>query len=114
MRVLLTVVLFAGIVTSAAVASERIGGQRLRPQDPRVGLVIQEGVARSETFRALDKVADEKSLTALYRRIGQPSKAAGPLGWETIAAQRMGRQVRRELVAAPTMIMARASDNRPS
>jgi hypothetical protein len=183
MRVLLTVALFAGVMTSAAVASERVGSARLRPQDPRIRLVIQEGMARSETFRALvdrieasnvivyvaanptlrptllgaltwmtragdfryvrasigveqtfdqmvasvahelqhaveviddESVVDEKSLTALYKRIGQPSKAAGPLGWETMAAQRMGTQVRRELVAVPAMTLARAGDNRQS
>ena len=54
-------------------------------------------------------VIDEKSLVALYRRIGQPSSAAGPSGWETVAAQRAGWQVRRELVAVPTNMIARAS-----
>ncbi|HEX6163056.1 MAG TPA: hypothetical protein VFZ31_06815 [Vicinamibacterales bacterium] len=54
-------------------------------------------------------VVDEKSLVDLYRRIGLPSRAAGPSGWETIAAQRTGSQVRRELVAVPTTIIARAS-----
>ena len=46
----------------------------------------------------------------MYKKIGQPSRAAGPSGWETIAAQRTGTQVRRELVAVPTMVIARASD----
>jgi len=184
MRLLLTFALFAGALTSSAtLASERVGGPRLRPQDQRSSLVLQEGLSRSETFRALvnridagnvivyvavsptlrsslsgaltwmtrageyryvratigieqsfdqtiasvahelqhaveviedETVVDEKSLTALYKRIGQPSKAAGPIGWETIAAQRTGTQVRRELVAVPTMTLARASDNRQS
>src|SRR6187431_1195866 len=182
MRVLFTVALFVGALTpSATLASERDGGARLRPQDPRISLALQEGVARSDTFRDLvnrieasnvivyiamkpsmrpslagaltwmtsagkyrylrasisieqtfnqtiatvahelqhaieviedESVVDEKSLVALYKRIGQPSKAAGPLGWETIAAQRTGTQVRRELGAVPTMTLARASDNR--
>ena len=180
MRLLLSVALFAGVVTSAAIASERSGGPRLRPQDPRVSLALQEGMARSETLRALvnridasnvivyvavsptmraslsgaltwmtragefrylrasisveqtfdqmiasvahelqhaveviedESVVDEKSLTALYKRIGQPSRAAGPLGWETMAAQRAGSQVRREL-AVPTTTIARASESR--
>jgi hypothetical protein len=170
MRLLLAVVLLAGALTSTAtLASERAGGARLRPQDPRINLVLQEGVSRSETFRALvnrveagdvivyvaisptlrsslagaltwmtragqyryvrasisveqnfdqmiasvahelqhaveviedASVVDEKSLTALYKRIGQRSLAAGSMGWETIAAQRTGSQVRRELVAS--------------
>ena len=54
-------------------------------------------------------VVDEKSLVELYRRIGLPSRAAGPSGWETLAAQRTGSQVRRELIAVPTTIIARAS-----
>ena len=54
-------------------------------------------------------VVDEKSLVALYRRIGLPNKAAGPSGWETVAAQRTGSQVRRELIAVPTTVIARAS-----
>ncbi|HUQ86110.1 MAG TPA: hypothetical protein VM096_01045 [Vicinamibacterales bacterium] len=184
MRLLLTVVVLTGALTSSAtLAAERVGGRRIRPQDPRLNLVLQEGTSRSETFRALvnrieasnvivyvagnplmrsslsgaltwmtgagnyryvrasisieqpfdqmiasvahelqhvveviedESVTDEKSLTALYKRIGQPSRAAGPLGWETIAAQRTGTQVRRELIAMPAMTMARASDNRQS
>lgn len=183
MRVLLTVAVLAGLVTSAAIASERDGGARLRPRDPRITQVLQEGISRSETFRALvnrieasnvivyvavspmmrsslsgaltwmtragkyrylrvsisvgqtfdqtiatvahelhhaveviedESVVDENSLTALYQRIGQPSKAAGQLGWETVAAQRAGRQVRRELVAMPTMTIGRAGDDRQS
>jgi hypothetical protein len=46
----------------------------------------------------------------LYKRIGQPSRAAGPSGWETLAAQRTGTQVRREL-AAPATAMARIGDS---
>ena len=43
------------------------------------------------------KVEDEKTLIALYKRIGQPSRAAAVSGWETIAAQETGYRVRREL-----------------
>jgi hypothetical protein len=184
MRVLFTVALFVGALTpSTTLASERDGGARLRPQDPRISLALQEGMSRSDTFLSLvnrieasnvivyvavdpsmrpslagaltwmtsagkyrylraqisigqtfdqtiatvahelhhaieviedESVVDEKSLVALYKRIGLPSKAAGALGWETLAAQRTGKQVRRELVAMPTMTMARASDNRQS
>ena len=56
-----------------------------------------------------ESVTDEKTLVALYKRIGHPSRAAGPSGWETLAAQRTGTQVRRELVAVPTTVLARAS-----
>lgn len=183
MRMLLTVALVAVLSissASSALAAERIGGPRLRPQDPRSTLVLKEGAARSATFRALvnrieasnlivyitvspimksslsgaltwmtragdyryvrasissdlpfnqmiasvahelqhaieviedESVTDEPSLVALYKRIGQPSRAAGPSGWETTAAQRTGLQVRRELVAAPTTVIARASDS---
>jgi len=53
-----------------------------------------------------ESVTDERSLVALYKRIGQPSRAAGPSGWETLAAQRTGTQVRRELVT-PASVIAR-------
>lgn len=43
------------------------------------------------------RVKDEKTLVALYQRIGQPSRAAVSSGWETIAAQEAGYRVRREL-----------------
>lgn len=51
-------------------------------------------------------VVDEKSLVALYQRIGHPSSAAVTSGWETIAAQQIGVRVRRELVAAIGAAMA--------
>lgn len=180
MRMLLTVALGAVLSIPTALAAERIGGPRLRPQDPRTVQVLKEGGGRSATFRALvnrieasnlivyiavnpvlksslsgkltwmtragdfryvrasistelgfdqmiasvahelqhaveviedESVTDERSLIALYKRIGQPSRAAGPSGWETLAAQRTGTQVRRELVAAPTSMMARVSDS---
>jgi hypothetical protein len=56
-----------------------------------------------------ESVVDERTLVALYRRIGLPSRAAGPSGWDTEAAQRTGTQVRRELVAVPINVIARAS-----
>lgn len=46
-----------------------------------------------------ETVRDEGSFVALYRRIGHRSQGVR-LGWETIAAQQAGYQVRRELVAA--------------
>lgn len=55
-------------------------------------------------------VIDEKSLTALYRRIGHESQASVPAGWETVAAQEAGWQVRRELVSVPAATSARVSE----
>ena len=178
MRLMLTVGLLAVVLTSPAFAGIPDGGQKLRPQDPRLIQAIKEGVARSTTFKALvdrieagdvivyvainpliksslsgaltwmtragefryvrasiapdvpfdqmiaavahelhhaveviedASVVDEKSLVEMYRKIGLPSRAAGPSGWETVAAQRTGTQVRRELVAMPTSTIARAS-----
>jgi len=180
MRMLLTVVSLVAVLSSPALAGPPDGGKKLRPQDARIILAIQEGAARSATFKALidrieasdvivyvainpmikstlsgaltwmtsagdfryvrasiapdlpfdqmiasvahelhhaveviedASVVDEKSLVAMYKKIGLPSRAAGPAGagWETIAAQRTGTQVRRELVAAPASVIARAS-----
>ena len=180
MRMLLTIALVAVLSISPALAAERAGGPRLRPQDPRCIQVLKEGAARSATFRGLvnrieasnlivyiavnpvlkrsllgamtwmtragdfryvhasvrneltldqmiasvahelqhaveviedESVTDERSLVELYKRIGQPSGPAGLSGWETLAAQRTGTQVRRELVAAPATVMARLSDS---
>jgi hypothetical protein len=55
-------------------------------------------------------VTDEKSLVALYRRIGRQNSHAAPSRWETVAAQRTGFQVRRELGGAPATTIARAGD----
>ena len=56
-------------------------------------------------------VVDEKSLVALYRRIGQQNSQAAPARWETIAAQQAGYRVRRELVER-TSTIARANIGR--
>lgn len=179
MRLLIPVALFAAVVTSSAFAAGGPdGGPRLRPQEPRLVQVINEGSARSTTFKALvdriegsnvivyvainptlraslsgaltwmtragnyrylrasispdmtfdqmiasvahelqhaveviedESVINESTLVTLYKRIGQPSRVAGPSGWETAAAQRTGTQVRRELVAVPMSIIARSS-----
>jgi hypothetical protein len=179
MRVLLTMMLVAGIMTSSTIASAAPdGGPRLRPQDPRIVQVLKEGMARSATFRSLverieasqvivyvavnpvlrtnlsgaltwmtqagdfryvrasirsdltfnqmiatvahelqhaveviddESVVSEASLVAMYKRIGHPNSAAGPSGWETVAAQRTGFQVRRELAVEPVTLLARVS-----
>ncbi len=43
-------------------------------------------------------VVDDDSLVRLYRRIGVSSSERQSTGWETLAAQAMGAQVRRELI----------------
>ena len=45
-------------------------------------------------------VVDERTLVALYKRIGHPSRAAASAAWETVAAQEAGTRARRELSAA--------------
>jgi hypothetical protein len=59
-----------------------------------------------------ESVTDEKTLTALYRRIGKPNGAEAPSRWETAAAQQTGYQVRRELVGAAATTIARAETTR--
>jgi hypothetical protein len=57
-----------------------------------------------------ESVVDEKSLVALYRRIGHQNSNAAPARWETDAAQQAGFRVRRELGSAPAApTIARAS-----
>jgi len=179
MRWLFSVVLCSALLVSNVYAASpdkaRDGGPRIRPQDPRSIQMLREGMARSETFRALverieasnvfvyvsvspfiksslagqltwmtqagpyrylratlstDQTSDqaiaslghelqhavevvddamvvsEKTLVALYKRIGQPSRAAASAGWETIAAQETGYRVRRELVESTGVSMA--------
>lgn len=58
-----------------------------------------------------ESVNDENTLVALYKRIGHQSSSAAPSRWETAAAQRTGFQVRRELVSAPAVTIARAGES---
>jgi hypothetical protein len=180
MRLLPIVVLCSTLLTSTAFAGNGPTGEvRLRPQDARLEKVLEEGVARSKTFKALvdrieasnvivyialnpimksslsgmltwmtragdhrylrasispdlspeqmiatlahelqhaveviedESVIDEKSLVALYRRIGHQISSATPTRWETTAAQQAGFRVRRELGSAPpATTIARAS-----
>ena len=46
-----------------------------------------------------ENVTDQRSLLALYKRIGRPSVSGLSEAWETDAAQDMAFQVRRELLA---------------
>ena len=57
-----------------------------------------------------ESVTDEKSLVALYRRIGLQHGQSAPSRWETVAAQRTGFQVRKELGGAPPTTLARAAE----
>ena len=54
-------------------------------------------------------VIDEKSLVALYKRIGRQHSGDAPSRWETDAAQAAGFRVRRELIEAPASTIARAN-----
>jgi hypothetical protein len=54
-----------------------------------------------------ESVRDEKTLIALYKRIGQQPNGSKPTQWETQAAQRTGFQVRQELVSVPAAMIAR-------
>ena len=179
MRLLLSFALSAVMTATAVTAAPVDGGPRLRPQDARMKQVLQEGAARSATFKALvdrieasnlivyvavnpllksslsgsltwmtqaggyryvrasistdllfdqmiatvahelqhavevigdETVKDEKSLTALYKRIGRQNHQFPAGGWETVAAQQTGWQVRRELVSTPASTIARASE----
>ena len=57
-----------------------------------------------------ESVVDEKSLVALYKRIGHQNSNVAPTRWETTAAQETGFRVRRELGSAPPApTIARAS-----
>jgi hypothetical protein len=57
-------------------------------------------------------VTDQRSLAELYRRIGRQSRASVVSEWETVAAQEAGVQVRRELVALPTVLASANAANR--
>jgi hypothetical protein len=59
-----------------------------------------------------DSVSDQRSLLELYKRIGRPSVSGLAAGWETVAAEEAGFQVRRELTAsaAAASAAARAGD----
>ena len=63
-----------------------------------------------------ETVIDQRSLAGLYKRIGRPSTTGVTAGFETVAAQETGLQVRRELVAdtATAAARSRASDNSQS
>jgi hypothetical protein len=90
MRWLLSIVLCSALLVSHAYAESsgtpREGGARIRPQDPRSTQLLRDGVARSETFRALvDQI--EASNVFVYVQVSPFIKPAlaGQLTWMTQA-----------------------------
>jgi len=55
-------------------------------------------------------VYDEKSLVAMYRRIGHRSRSTSAEAWETADAQETGWQVRRELVSPQMPAVSRTGE----
>ena len=55
-------------------------------------------------------VTDQRSMLALYKRIGRPSYSGLVEAWETQAAQDAGFRVRRELLSAATAATAILSE----
>ena len=76
----------SGLVRRCAADRTRDGGPRIRPQDARITSVLQEGIARSATFRALvDRI--EASNVIVYVGVDplMKSSLAGALTWMTQA-----------------------------
>lgn len=82
-------------------------------QDQMIAIVAHELQHAVEVIED-ESVNDEKSLVALYRRIGQQNTSPSQTRWETSAAQEAGFQVRRELVGTPASTVARANIGRRS
>ena len=185
MRTLLALLVGVTLTASPAFPSpspdSREGGPRVRPTDARLSQLLQNGMMRSPTLKALvdrieagnvivylsltplmrsnlagkltwmsraggyrylraqistdlnadqmiatiahelhhalevsedPNVADQRSLTELYKRIGRQSRAAAIGEWETAAAQEAGWQVRRELSTIPTVLASASAANR--
>lgn len=90
MRWLLSIVLCSAVLVSNVYAESggkpRDGGARIRPQDSRSTQLLRDGIARSETFRAL--VAQiEASNVFVYVQVNPFIKPtlAGQLTWMTQA-----------------------------
>lgn len=90
MRHLLALVLCSSILASAAAAAQpewwRDGVPRIRPQDQRLTDLLQAGISRSATFRALvDRI--EASNVIVYVSLSplMKSSLAGKLTWMTRA-----------------------------
>lgn len=92
MRHLLALVLCSSILAPAATAAQpggwRDGGPRIRPQDQRLTDLLQAGMSRSATFRALvDRI--EASNVIVYVSLSPLMKPslAGKLTWMTRAGE---------------------------
>ena len=92
MRWLLSIVLYCLVLVANADAAppdrSRDGGARIRPQDARSIQLLRDGIARSETFRALvDRI--EASHVFVYVQISPfiKSSLAGKLTWMTQAGR---------------------------
>ena len=90
MRWLFSVVLCSAILASNVYAAKpdrsRDGGARIRPQDARSTQLLRDGMARSETFRALvDRL--EAGNVFVYVQVSPfiKSSLAGQLTWMTQA-----------------------------
>jgi hypothetical protein len=83
---LLTVALVVVLSITSALAAERVGGPRLRPQDPRTVQVLKEGAARSATFRGLVNRIEASNLI-VYIAVNPIMKStlSGALTWMTRA-----------------------------
>lgn len=70
-----------------------------QPTDQMIATLAHE-LQHAVEVSADDSVVDQRSLVALYMRIGRPSPAGHAASWDTEAAQDTGYQVRRELMSA--------------
>ena len=81
MRWLLSVVLCFALLSRTSSpnrpTSSRDGGPRIRPQDPRSIQLLRDGIARSETFRALVERI-EASNVFVYVTVSPSSSRASP------------------------------------
>ena len=86
MKTLFSLALSLTILATATLSAASDGGPRIRPQDNRIKQVLQEGAARSATFKALvDRI--EASDVIVYVAINPllKSSLAGSLTWMTEA-----------------------------
>jgi hypothetical protein len=111
MRWLLSIVLCSVLVANVhadSAGKPRDGGSRIRPQDSRSTQLLRDGIARSETFRALvDQI--EASNVFVYVQVSPfiKSTLAGQLTWMTQAGPY--RYLRATISPEQTMDQAIAS-----
>src|SRR5262245_30520108 len=86
MRLLPSVALCVIVAMSAVFADGPTGEVRLRPQDPRLELVLNEGSARSVTFKALvDRIERSNVIVYVALNPNMKSSLSGMLTWMTRA-----------------------------